>query len=103
MIIAVPTVDIGVIGKFFLKILLGFAVASIIIALLPTGTLPSGIATSLSWVTQQLVNFDFMLPTETILTIIAYILIIETVLFSIKVVRWVAGLLSVSPIGFSDS
>lgn len=101
--IALPTIELSTLARFFLKIVFGFTIISIILTLLPTGTLPSGIATSISWTTQQLVNFDFMLPTETILTIIAYIIIIEAVLFSAKVVRWVAGILSVSPIGFSDS
>ena len=78
---------------YLIAILVGITILGIIILALPEGDLPSGIATTLSWISQQLVNWDFVFPIGTTLTIISYIITIEILFFTINMIIWITNLI----------
>lgn len=75
-------------SKYVTNILIGAAVLGFIFFLIPAASLPQDVALAFSWFVQQLVNFDFIVPTLTILIIFGLFLTTEITLLAIKLVNF---------------
>lgn len=73
---------------------LGIAVLGIIFRFIPAMTLPTGIETSLTWLVQTLVNFDFLIPVKTLINLFIVVLTIEIILLTIRATIFIHGVLT---------
>lgn len=73
-------------GAFFT---IFFALINVILNILPTATMPSGVDSSLSWLFTSVSPFNFIIPFTTLFYLVGIVLMIEAFILSFKMSDWV--------------
>lgn len=84
----IPTIDTSRIGEWVIRLLVGISVLTLLFALIPPIALPTEVSTSVEWLVQTLVNFDFIVPIDTLFSILSLALFIEFVFMTIRLILW---------------
>jgi hypothetical protein len=79
-----PSLDLVALAKTLGLIFLLIIVLSVIIGFIPAIDLPDEISSSLAWLIQGLVDFDFFIPVSTIWTIITITITFKIAILSIQ-------------------
>lgn len=81
--------DVGILAKYIINIIMGIAVMTLIIVILPTGSLPSDVKLAIEWLSQLMVDFDFVLPVSTIFWVLFLTISIKTAILSVSGIKWI--------------
>lgn len=84
-----PIIDLAKVAKWVVGILVGVSVLMLIFAMFPASPLPPGVAMAITWVVQQMVNFDWLVPMATLFAIVKLILLIEVIQYGVFAVLFV--------------
>jgi hypothetical protein len=81
--------------EWIIKITLGVLFLGLIFALIPPIPLPTEVSGAIEWLTQLLVNFNFVLPVGTMFTILSMVFTVELILLVIKAVGFIKNHLNI--------
>jgi len=75
------------ITTFFVTI--GANFYSILIGLLPTGTLPAGVSSSIVTIVSSMYRFNALLPVDTLFTVLAASMVFEGAMILWDIIHWI--------------